>query len=270
MGPGLAALHRSLGAPAVRDGNAAIWQGDAIELLARVPDASIQLVLTSPPYNIGKSFEPQRTVAEYVQWSARWLAEVARILTPTGAAWINLGYMVVPGRGTVVPIPYLLWPHLTELHLIQEVVWHQSNGVACRRRLSPRNEKLLWLVRDSRAYMFNLDAIRDSDVAYAAQRRGGKLRCNPLGKNPSDVWVIPRVTAGRRSSERTDHPTQMPLTLAERVILTSSRQGEVVLDPFAGSGTTLAAARQLMRVGTGFELRADYIEIARDRLRQDH
>jgi adenine-specific DNA-methyltransferase len=193
------------------------------------------------------------------------MREIARILTATGAAWINLGYIAVPTRGAAVPISYLVWPHLP-LHLVQEVVWHQRNGVACRRRLSPRNEKLLWLVKDPGTYVFNLDDIRDPEVAYPDQRRRGRLRCNPLGKNPGDVWTISRVTAGRRSAERTDHPAQMPLSLAERVIRASSNPGDLVLDPFAGSGTTLAAARNLKRVPIGFELRSDYCDVVRSRL----
>jgi adenine-specific DNA-methyltransferase len=262
----LAAAKRGLGSPTVAVGSAALWQGDALELLARVPGGSAQLVVTSPPYNIGKPYEPRRTVDEYVAWCSCWLSEISRILTPTGAAWVNVGYTPVPGHGTAVPIPYLLWPHLGNLHLIQEVVWHQTNGVACRRRLSPRNEKLLWLVRDPSAYVFNLDGIRDPNVAYPHQRRHGKLRCNPLGKNPGDLWTIPRVVAGRRTPERTSHPAQMPLALAERLITACSDPGDLILDPFAGSASTLVAAERLGRGGWGFELRADYCEVAGERL----
>lgn len=262
----LAAAQRALGPPSVAVGSAVLWQGDALELLGRLPDDSVQLVVTSPPYNIGKQYEPRRTVDEYVAWCSRWLSEISRALTPTGAAWVNVGYTSVPGRGVAVPIPYLLWPHFGGLQLIQEVVWHQTNGVACRRRLSPRNEKLLWLVRDPSAYAFNLDAIRDPNVAYPHQRRRGRLRCNPLGKNPSDVWTIPRVVAGRNAAERTRHPAQMPLALAERLIKACSEPGDLVLDPLAGSGSSLVAARGLGRVGWGFELRPDYCELVRDRL----
>jgi adenine-specific DNA-methyltransferase len=263
----LSEFHSTLGtANVVDERGGGLWQGDAIDLLGRLPDASVNLVLTSPPYNIGKPYDRRRTIEEYIEWCATWIAQIERILTPTGAAWINLGYLPVPGRGTAVPIAYLLWPHLGGLHLVQELVWHQTNGVACRRRLSPRNEKLLWLVRDPASYVFNLDPIRDPNVAYPNQRRAGRLRCNPLGKNPGDVWTVPRVTAGRRSDERTDHPAQMPLRVAEQVILAVTNPGDVVLDPFAGSGTTLVATLQLGRRSAGFELRSDYLAIARSRL----
>jgi len=255
----------ALGLPACAAERAYLWRGDVLQLLREIPDSSVQLVVTSPPYNIEKPYEQKLSVTEYVDWCAEWLGEVARVLNPTGAAWVNLGYVGVPGRGTAVPIPYLLWPRLP-MHLLQEVVWQQGNGVACRRRLSPRNEKLLWLVKDATRYVFNLDAIRDPNVLYPAQRRQGRLRCNPLGKNPGDVWPIPRVTAGRRSAERTDHPAQMPLELAKRVILACSEPGDLVLDPFAGSGTTLVAAASLERVGYGFEIDAHYVDIAGRRL----
>src|SRR5207342_1676092 len=102
--------------------------------------------------------------------------------------------------------------------LIQSICWVQPNGVACRRRLSPRKEDVLWLVKNPDDYVFELDRVRDPNVKYPGQRRHGRLRCNPAGKNPSDVWLIPRVTAGRASPERTGHPAQMPLALAERII----------------------------------------------------
>ena len=176
------ALH--LGAPTIHPApSLGAWCGDSLSLLTRVPDQSVQLVLTSPPYNIGKPYEVRRSVDEYVDWCALWLREIKRILTPTGAAWINLGHLEVPGRGRAVPIPYLLWAE-TDLYLIQEVVWTQRNGVACRRLLSPRNEKLLWFVREPRDYVFDLDQIRDTDVKYPNQRSHGRIRCNPLGKNP--------------------------------------------------------------------------------------
>ena len=260
------AAERALGPPTAAVESAALWQGDALDLLARLPEESVDLVVTSPPYNIGKAYEPRRTVDEYVEWCAAWLGEICRVLTPGGAAWINVGHTSVPNRGTAVPIPYLLWPHLGGLHLVQEVVWHQTNGVACRRRLSPRNEKLLWLVRDPTAHTFNLDPIRDPNVAYPNQRREGRLRCNPRGKNPGDVWTIPRVVAGRSGPERTSHPAQMPLTLADRLIQACSDVDDLVLDPFAGSGTTLVAAERLGRAAWGFELRTDYCDLVGARL----
>lgn len=242
-----------------------ILVGDCLERFAEIESGSVALVLTSPPYNIGKPYEQALPLEEYLQWCKCWLTEITRVLTPTGAAWINLGFVEVKDRGKAVPLPYLLWP-LVDLYLVQEVVWRYGNGVACRRRLSPRNEKLLWYVRDPQAYVFNLDAIRDPNVLYPNSRRAGRLRYNPLGKNPTDVWDVPKVTSGRPTAERTPHPAQMPLALAERIILACSQPGDVVLDPFAGSGTTLLAASKQGRQGIGIEKDASYVRIAAQRL----
>lgn len=257
----IAQLVTDLGPPAVWPAPAgAVWVGDALELLQRVPTASVPLVVTSPPYNIGKPYEKRRGTGDYLDWCTSWLTEIRRVLTPNGAAWLNLGFVEVLGRGRAVPIPYLLWDRLG-MYLVQEVVWTQQNGIACRRRLSPRNEKLLWLVKDPRSFVFNLDAIRDPDVRYPNQRVRGRNRCNPLGKNPGDVWAIPRVTAGRAAAERTNHPAQMPLALASRIITACSIVGDVVLDPFAGSGTTIVAAVGKERVGVGFERYSEYARL---------
>jgi adenine-specific DNA-methyltransferase len=242
-----------------------ILVGDCLERFAEIESESVALVLTSPPYNIGKSYEATIPLDAYLHWCQRWLADISRVLTPTGAAWINLGFVEVPDRGKAVPLAYLLWP-LIDLYLVQEVVWRYENGVACKRRLSPRNEKLLWLVRDPGCYQFNLDAIRDPDIRYPNSRRAGRLRYNPAGKNPGDVWHIRKVVAGRPSKERTDHPAQMPLALAERVILACSQPGEVVFDPFVGSGTTLVAATRNGRQAIGIERNPAFATIARQRL----
>ena len=242
-----------------------ILLGDCLDRFNEIETGSVALVLTSPPYNIGKSYEQPLPLNEYLTWCGEWLAEVRRVLAPDGAVWLNLGFVDVPGVGRAVPLPYLLWPHL-ELFLVQEVVWRYENGVACRRRLSPRNEKLLWLVSDESSYWFDLDAIRDPDVRYPKQRRNGRLRCNPHGKNPTDVWHIPKVTAGRASPERTDHPAQMPLALAERIILACSQPGDLVVDPFVGSGTTVLAATRLGRRSIGIERDPEFADIARRRL----
>ena len=130
-----------------------ILVGHCLERFAEVETGSVALVVTSPPYNIGKAYDEGMPLDSYLTWCRLWLGEISRVLTPTGAAWINLGFVEVLDRGKAVPLPYLLWP-LIDLYLLQEVVWRYENGVACRRRLSPRNEKLLWLVRDASSHRF--------------------------------------------------------------------------------------------------------------------
>lgn len=244
-----------------------VYHMDCLEGLPHVPDGSVALTFTSPPYNIGKPYETVMDVGDYVDWCRRWLSEVHRATAGSGSLWLNVGYTEVPGRGLCVPIGYLLWG-ATDFYLLQEVVWHYGAGVACRKRLSPRNEKVLWYVKDRESYTFNLDDIRDPDVKYPNQRRNGRLRCNPLGKNPTDVWEIPKVTSGRNRSsrERVDHPAQTPLELVRRVVRAASNPGDLVMDPFMGSGTTAVACALEGRRFIGFEVDRGYCELAASRI----
>jgi adenine-specific DNA-methyltransferase len=126
----------------------------------------------------------------------------------------------------------------------------------------------LWYVKDASDYTFNLDAIRDPEVKYPFQKKNGKLRCNTIGKNPSDVWQIAKVTSGadRASPERTPHPAQFPLDLVDRIVLGCSNPGDVVLDPFIGSGTTAVSCLRHGRAVVGFEINPAYCEIAATRI----
>jgi adenine-specific DNA-methyltransferase len=242
--------------------------GDLLEVLPNVPDGQVDLTVTSPPYNIGKEYESSRDLDEYVDWCQRWIAEIYRVTKPHGCFWLNLGYLEVPERGRAVPLPYLLWDK-SPFYLLQEVVWHYGAGVAARRAFSPRNEKWLWYVKDPENYLFNLDAVRDPNVKYPHQKKNGKLKCNPLGKNPGDVWLVPKVTsgAGRASRERTNHPAQFPIAVVQRIVRACSRDGDLVLDPFAGSGSTLVASLLNDRRSMGIEIRPDYCAIAERRIR---
>jgi adenine-specific DNA-methyltransferase len=249
-----------LGAPYWADDGVALYHADSISALAAMPAESVALTVTSPPYNIGKEYEEPRPIAEYVEWCAEWIQGIYRGTKSDGAFWLNLGYVAVPEKAKAIPLPYLLWQHLP-FYLVQEVVWHYGAGVAARTSFSPRNEKFLWYVKDEERYTFNLDDVRDPDVKYPNQKKNGKLKCNPLGKNPSDVWAFPKVTSGtnRSSKERTPHPAQFPEAVVERIVLACSNPGDVVLDPFLGSGTTAAVARRLGRKAIGFELNERYL-----------
>jgi len=153
---------------------------------------------------------------------------------------------------------------------MQEVVWNYGAGVHTRKMLSPRNEKFVWYVKSLDTYTFHLDAIRDPNVKYPNQKKNGKLKCNPLGKNPSDVWEFPKVTSGekRSSKERTAHPAQFPLAVIERIIVACSDENDIVLDPFMGSGTTAIAALQHGRQVVGFEISTDYCRLIQTRIQQ--
>ncbi|HUG89782.1 MAG TPA: site-specific DNA-methyltransferase [Planctomycetaceae bacterium] len=240
-----------------------------MEFLRRLPAELFDLTVTSPPYNIGKEYETPVPLDEYLRWCEQWLTQIARLTAPAGAFWLNLGYVGIDQRGKAVPLPYLLWDKCP-MFLMQEVVWNYGAGVAARQSLSPRNEKFLWYVKDPGCYTFNLDEIRDPDVKYPSQKKNGKLRCNTIGKNPSDVWQIAKVTSGtdRSSHERAPHPAQFPLDLINRIVLGFSNPGDIVLDPFLGSGSTAESCLRHGRFAIGFEIRRDYCECARKRLQR--
>lgn len=260
-------LLAELGAPEFGGERYAIYKGDSRELLARVPKGSVDLTFTSPPYNIGKEYEQVRPMEEFIDWCADWIEKIHLATAANGALMLNVGYVALAGRAKSIPIPYLLWNRVP-FFLQQEIVWNYGAGVAAKKFLSPRNEKLLWYVKDAESYCFNLDDIRDPDVAYPNQKKNGKLRCNTIGKNPSDVWQIAKVTSGegRASKERTPHPAQFPLDLCERVIRGFSPVDGVVLDPFLGSGSTIDACLKCDRYSIGFEIREDYCAIAAERI----
>ena len=263
----LPSIVQRLGRPYFQSPTCALYNMDCMEGLERLGSGTVPITVTSPPYNIGKEYEQTLSSEEYVAWCTRWLAQVAQVTASAGAFWLNLGYLGIQDRAKALPIPYLLWDRVP-LFLVQEVVWNYGAGVAGRHFFSPRNEKFLWYVKDPENYTFNLDAVRDPDVQYPNQRKNGKLKVNPLGKNPSDVWQVPKVTsgAGRASKERTPHPAQFPVALIDRIVLACSNPGDLVLDPFLGSGTTAAVATRRGRLALGFEVREDYCEIAATRM----
>ncbi len=263
----MAEIRKLLGTPFFETDRCLLYNLNCLDAMAYLPDEMVHLTVTSPPYNIGKVYEQVLALDSYLDWCQSWIMELHRLTRTDGACWLNLGYLEVPGRARALPISYLLWDRLP-FYLLQEVVWNYSAGVHTKRMFSPRNEKLLWCVKSAFHYTFNLDMVRDKNVKYPNQRKQGKLKCNPLGKNPGDVWQIPKVTSGmhRSSKERTSHPAQFPLQLVDRIIKASSNECELVLDPFMGSGTTAVAALQHGRVVLGFELSEEYCQIASRRI----
>jgi len=263
-------LERVLGNPYYEEKGFILYEGDSTKFLDKMNHTNIglDLVVTSPPYNIGKEYEVSMPVDEYINWCSNWMGQIYRTIKKNGAFWLNLGYLEVQKKGLCVPIPYLLWDK-SEFYMLQEIVWKYSAGVSAKRRLSPRNEKWLFYVKDIKEYTFNLDEIRDPNVKYPNQKKNGEFRCNPLGKNPSDVWEFPKVTTGskRSSKERTGHPAQFPLTIMERIIKASSNPGEIVMDPFAGSASAGIAAYGLGRIFVGFEISSEYCKLAVERFK---
>lgn len=258
-----------LGQPYCRGEGYAIFRADCLDGMRKLPSSIVDLTITSPPYNIGKEYEDLRPTAEYIEWCRAWMYEVHRLTCSHGAFWLNVGYIPFSDKAKALPLAYLLWDK-SPFFLLQEIVWNYGAGVAAKTSLSPRNEKFLWFVKDPSRYTFNLDDIRDPDVKYPLQKKNGRLRCNTIGKNPSDVWQIAKVTSGtdRASRERAPHPAQFPLDLINRIVKGFSNPGETVIDPFIGSGSTAESCILLGRTVIGFEVRLDYCEFAAKRLKR--
>lgn len=256
-----------LGKPYYQAQSCSIYNIDCLQAMKLLSGELFNLTVTSPPYNIGKEYEEIADLDKYLIWCQDWITEIYRLNSVNGAFWLNLGYLSVPERAKAIPISYLLWNRVP-FYLIQEIVWNYGAGVAGRKFFSPRNEKFLWYVKDALNYTFNLDDVRDPNVKYPNQKKNGKIKVNPLGKNPTDVWEFPKVTSGtnRSSKERTPHPAQFPLSVIERIISACSNKSDLVLDPFMGSGTTAVAALSLDRYVIGFEIRTDYCDIAASRI----
>jgi adenine-specific DNA-methyltransferase len=146
-----------LGSPYYETDGCILFCGDTLSFQNRLTTALFSTVITSPPYNIGKEYEDIKPLNNYIDWSVNWITGAGKLLANNGAILLNLGYVAVGNRGRAIPISYLLWDKIP-LYLNQEIVWNYSAGVACKNYLSPRNEKILWYVKDSKNYTFNLDA----------------------------------------------------------------------------------------------------------------
>ena len=248
---------------------AVVYNGGCENLLASLPSASIQLIVTSPPYNLGKVYEKRVHLEQYLEWQAKVIDECVRVLSPGGSICWQVGNFVVDGE--VVPLDIVLYPLFTKhgLKLRNRIVWHFEHGLHCSKRLSGRHETILWFTKGD-TYKFNLDPIRVPQK-YPGKKhfkgaKAGQLSGNPLGKNPGDVWIIPNVK--NNHVEKTMHPCQFPVELVDRLVLSLSDKDDWVLDPFLGVGTTVASAVLRGRRGCGSEKMPVYVEIARSRVKQ--
>jgi adenine-specific DNA-methyltransferase len=180
-------LHKRLGKPFYAREGFLLYHVDGLRLLQALTACSvpIHLTVTSPPYNIGKEYESPLPLSDYLAWCQEWMTATWEATAPSGSFWLNLGY-VPTSRGRAVPLSYLLWDR-SPFFLQQEIVWHYGAGVSTTRSFCPRNEKWLFFTKHPTAYTFNLDAVRDPDVKYPHQKKNGKFRCNPLGKNQKSL-----------------------------------------------------------------------------------
>jgi len=247
-----------------------LYPGDTRDLLPGLPDECARLVITSPPYNLAKAYERERLDLEaYVRGQEQVIGECVRILRPGGSLCWEVGNHVAADE--IIPLDLLLYPVFrrhTELKLRNRIVWHFEHGLHCKRRFSGRYEVVLWFTK-GRDHAFDLDAVRVPQK-YPGKRawkgpRAGEYTGNPLGKNPGDVWIFPNVKANH--VEKTIHPCQFPVELVERFILTVTKPGDLVVDPFMGVGSTACAAVMHGRRAAGAECLPAYVQIARERIR---
>ena len=244
-----------------------LFHGDCRNLLAAIPSEAARLIVTSPPYNIGKSYEKRLRLETYLQQQSEVIHECFRVLAPDGSICWQVGNYV--NQNEIVPLDIALYPIFKSLglKLRNRVVWHFEHGLHCSRRMSGRHETILWFTKSDK-YVFNLDPIRVPQK-YPGKKafkgpRAGQYTSHPLGKNPGDVWIIPNVK--HNHVEKTIHPCQLPVELIERLVLALTNEGDFVVDPFIGVGTTAVAAILHKRRAAGADIVDKYLRVAEDRV----
>jgi len=264
------------------DAQIILYEGDCLDAVAQMPSESIQLIITSPPYNIGKAYEHATELETYLETLKPILRELVRLLSPRGSICWQVGNYVT--KGEVFPLDIFYYPIFSNLglHLRNRIIWHFKHGLHASNRFSGRYETILWFTKTN-TYTFNLDAVRVPSK-YPGKRhfkgpKKGQPSCNPLGKNPSDIWQIvaqdwetelwdiPNVKANH--PEKTLHPCQFPIELVQRCVLALTNEGDWVLDPFVGVGSALIGALVHNRRAMGCEKESEYLKIAKNRI-QDY
>jgi site-specific DNA-methyltransferase (adenine-specific) len=236
-----------------------IIHGDCIQELAKLDEGSVDLVFADPPFNIGYGYDEYRdkqSHGDYLSWSHWWISEVVRVLKPHGTFWLAIG----DDYAADLKVACTRDPSL-KLTCRNWVIWHYTFGVNCKRKFTRSHTHLLYFVKDPKNFTFNADAIR---VPSARQLAGDK-RADPRGRIPDDTWQFPRV-CGTHNERQGFHGCQMPEQVLGRIIRACSNEGDLVLDPFVGSGTTLVVAKKLQRRYLGIELSGQYVAGARARL----
>lgn len=256
---------------------------DALKFCKGLPDGSVDLIITSPPYNIGKAYETRVSINEYLDNLKPILEELVRILSDHGSLCWEVGNYVLDGE--VYPLDIFFYTMFKELglKLRNRIIWHFGHGLHCKNRFSGRYETILWFTKTD-DYVFNLDPVR-IPAKYPGKRyykgaKAGQISGNKLGKNPEDlweanierlvddwdrlIWDMPNVKANH--PEKVDHPCQFPIELVERCVLALTNEEAIVYDPFAGVGSTILAALMNNRKGYGTELDKKYVKIGLDRI----
>ena len=240
---------------------------DNLNFMKRLPDDEVKLVITSPPYNLGKEYETKTSLDDYLKMQKRVISECVRILHPQGSICWQVGNYV--DTGEIVPLDAILYPLFRNqgLKLRNRIIWHFGHGFHSTRRLSGRYETINWWTKND-DYTWNLDPIRvPAKYPNKLHFKGpniGKPSGNPKGKNPSDVWEFPNVK--NNHVEKTIHPCQFPVELVERLVLSMTNPGDAVFDPYMGVGSSVIAALMHGRAAYGCDKVQQYVEIAEERV----
>lgn len=227
-------------------------EGNALTLFKTLPSESIDLIIADPPYNLGKNYGNNHDLKDfddYLDFSKNWLKEAQRVLKTHGTLYVFMGVRFISYL-------YDIMNRDLQLYFNSWICWHYTQGMGRKIGFSPRHDDIL-MFNKSKNYTFNLDDVRVPQKYYRA-------RNNMRGANPGDVWEFSHVHYCNEN--RQNHPTQKPEGLIERMVLASSNEGDTVLDPFSGSGTTLRVCQQLKRTCIGFELNPEYIALTKERL----
>lgn len=249
-------------------------EGDCVSVLRGLPAGFADLVFADPPFNIGYEYDvydDRRAKADYLNWADKWLAAAVRTLSSTGSFFLAIGDEFVAEHKVRLDA--------LGLTLRNWIVWHYTFGVSCTKKFNRSHAHILYYVRDPKRYTFHADAVR---VPSARMTTYADRRANPVGKLPDDTWVLRPQESSEHFDpesdtwfvsrvcgtfkERVKHPCQMPEAVLDRIIRVATGPNDVVLDPFAGSGTTLAVAKKLGRQYLGVELSEQYADGVRKRL----
>lgn len=229
--------------------------GDAIEEMRKLPDKSVRLITTDPPYNLNKDYgntADQMEFDEYLEFSRQWLLEARRVLMDDGTIYVFMGMKYIS-------YIYMILEKELDMHFNSWITWFYTQGIGKTKGFSPRHDDILMFTKDKRKFVFNLDSIRVPQKYYRSVN-------NMRGANPGNVWEFSHMHYCNKN--RQQHPTQKPEGLYERMILASSNEGDTVLDPFVGSGTALRVCQQTGRKCIGIDLNPEYVHLAEERLKQ--
>ncbi len=231
-----------------------VIQGNCIEVMSTWPSNHADLIVADPPYNLGKEYgngSDSLLRDDYLKFTKEWLSQAIRILKPTGSLYVFMGFRFISHL-------FLLLDENFRLRFNSWICWYYTQGMGRTRGFSPRHDDILFFTRSDR-FTFNLDSVRVPQKYY-------RSRNNMRGANPGDIWEFSHVHYCQ--GNRTEHPTQKPEGLIERIILASSNENDLVVDPFAGSGTTLRVCQQLDRQSIGIELSSEYVSLIESRLKE--